>query len=136
MIVVSFTGVRKLEELWRTPKPIEAAQNDGDNALVDEWYEYQFEWDASKAQRNARDHKVTFEEAAEVFADANALSLFDTEHSNGEDRWITLGIDQAGRLLVVCHTFQELSETRARVRIFSARRTTKGERRSYQKHDL
>ena len=99
-------------------------------------YEYQFEWDASKAQRNAREHKVTFEEAAEVFADANALSQFDTEHSNGEDRWITLGMDQAGRLLVICHTFQEITRVRARVRIFSARKATRSERRCYEKHDL
>ena len=92
--------------------------------------------DASKAQRNAREHKVTFEVAAEVFADANALSQFDTEHSNGEDRWITLGMDQAGRLLVVCHTFREITKVRARVRIFSARTATRGERRCYEKHDL
>jgi len=48
---------------------------------------------------------------------ATALSLFDTEYSNGEDRWITLGIDQAGRLLVVCHTFREISKVRAIIRI-------------------
>jgi len=52
-----YRGEKKLEELCCIPKPIEAAQNDGDDALMDEWYEYQFEWDASKAQRNARDHK-------------------------------------------------------------------------------
>ena len=40
-----------------------------------------------------------FDEAIEVFSDAAALSQYDTEHSNGEDRWITLGMDQAGRLL-------------------------------------
>jgi len=103
---------------------------------VEEPYDYQFEWDPDKAERNAREHQVTFKEATEVFADANALSQFDTEHSNGEDRWITLGLDQAGRLLVVCHTFHEMSKTRARVRIFSTRKATKGERRSYEKRDL
>ena len=104
--------------------------------LVEEQFEYQFEWDPSKAQRNVREHKVTFEEAVEVFSDLDALSQYDTEHSNGEDRWITLGMDQAGRLLVVCHTFQEITKVRARVRIFSARKATRGERRSYEKHDL
>ena len=103
---------------------------------MDERFEYQFEWDASKAQTNAREHKVTFEEAVEVFADSEALSQYDTEHSNGEHRWITLGMDQAGRLLVVCHTFQEISKVHARVRIFSARKATRGERRCYEKHDL
>ena len=68
--------------------------------------------------------------------DAHALSLFDTEHSNGEDRWITLGIDQAGRLLVVCHTFQEISKVRAINTPFSARKATRGERRSYEKHNV
>ncbi len=104
--------------------------------LVDEQFEYQFDWDPSKAQRNAREHKVTFEEAVEVFSDADALSQYDTEHSNGEDRWITLGMDQAGRLIVVCHTFEEITKVRARVRIFSARKATQGERRCYEKHDL
>ena len=104
--------------------------------LVDERFEYQFEWDPSKAQRNAREHNVTFEEAVDVFADPEALSQYDTDHSNGEDRWITLGMDQAGRLLVACHTFQEISKVRARVRIFSARKATRGERRCYEKHDL
>ncbi len=66
------------------------------------------------AERNAHEHQVNFEEASEVFADANALSQFDTEHSDGEDRWITLGLDRAGRLLVVCHTFHEMSKTRGR----------------------
>ena len=99
---------------------------------MDEPFEYQFEWDPSKAQRNARDHKVTFEEAVEVFSDADALSQYDTEHSDGEDRWITLGMDQAGRLLVVCHTFQEITGVRARVRIFSARKATRRERKQYE----
>ena len=103
---------------------------------MDEQFEYQFEWDPSKAQRNARKHKVTFEGAVEVFSDSDALSQYDIEHGNGEDRWITLGLDQAGKLLVVCHTFQEITRLRARVRIFSARKATRGERRCYEKHDL
>ena len=103
---------------------------------MDERFEYQFEWDPIKAQRNARNHKVSFEEAVEVFSDGDALSQYDTEHSNGEDRWITLGMDQAGRLLVVCHTFQEITKFRARVRIFSARKATRSERLSYEKHCL
>jgi uncharacterized DUF497 family protein len=45
-------------------------------------------------------------------------------------------MDQAGRLIVVCHTFEEITKVRARVRIFSARKATQGERRCYEKHDL
>ena len=103
---------------------------------MDEQFEYLFEWDPIKALRNAREHKVIFEEAVTVFSDADALSQYDSEHSNAEDRWVTLGMDQAGRLLVVCHTFQEISKLRARVRIFSARKASRGERLSYEKHDL
>jgi len=55
-------------------------------------FEYQFEWDPIKAHQNARKHGVTFERAATVFLDPQALSGFDEEHSQEEDRWITLGL--------------------------------------------
>lgn len=58
---------------------------------------YDFQWDPEKANTNRRKHKVTFEEAARVFLDPNALSLYDDEHSGAEDRWITLGFSSAGR---------------------------------------
>ena len=66
-----------------------------------------FEWDAKKAASNLRKHGVSFEEAAEVFRDPLALSLFDENHSQSEERWITLG--QAGdrKLVVVVHTWRE-----------------------------
>ena len=67
-------------------------------------FEYQFEWDPIKAHQNARKHGVTFERAATVLLDPQALSDFDEEHSQEEDRWITLGLDRTGTLLIVCHT--------------------------------
>lgn len=68
-------------------------------------FQYQFEWDPAKARQNARKHRVTFERGAIVFKDPNALSLFDEEPSDEEERWITLGLDETGVLLVISHTF-------------------------------
>jgi uncharacterized DUF497 family protein len=96
-------------------------------------FQYHFEWDAPKAATNVRKHGVSFEQAATVFHDANALSLFDPSHSGGgEDRWITLGVDDRGRLLVVCHTWRETAGTAAKCRIISARQATRTETRQYQ----
>jgi uncharacterized DUF497 family protein len=94
--------------------------------------EFHFEWDPKKAKTNARKHKVSFERAATVFRDAEALSLYDRAHSEGEDRWITLGMDSQGQLLVVCHTWRESGEGAASCRIISARKPTKAEVRRYR----
>jgi uncharacterized DUF497 family protein len=96
-------------------------------------FQYQFEWDTVKARQNAKKHRVTFERAATVFLDANALSLFDDQHGEDEERWITLGLDRTGALLVVCHTYREETETSARVRLISARKATKNETKKYQR---
>ena len=74
---------------------------------MDRQFEHQLEWDRVKALRDAREHGVSFERAATVFLDPRAMSIFDDEHSEEEERWITLGLDRAGVLLVVCHTFRE-----------------------------
>ena len=65
---------------------------------------YNFEWDPEKAKTNYRKHGVNYEEATTVFRDPTAISIFDDEHSEKEERWITIGISNAGRLIVVCHT--------------------------------
>ena len=83
-------------------------------------FQYQFEWDPTKAQQNTRRHRVTFERAATVFLDPNALSVFDEQHSEDEERWVTLGLDRTGALLIVCHTFREETETSAMIRLISA----------------
>lgn len=62
---------------------------------------YEFEWDPEKARANQHKHGVPFEEAATVFLDPRAVSLYDEEHSEQEDRWITLGFASTGRILVV-----------------------------------
>lgn len=93
---------------------------------------YDFEWDPLKAESNARKHGVTFDQAATVFLDALALTIFDVEHSQHEERWFTLGYDATGGLLAVAHTFQPASPERTRVRLISARPATARERRFYE----
>ncbi len=97
-------------------------------------YEYQFDWDPVKARSNAKKHRVTFERAATVFQDPSALSQFDMDHSEFEDRWVTLGLDSTGTPLVVCHTFKDLGPRSAAIRIFSARKALKVETKQYRRH--
>jgi uncharacterized protein len=87
----------------------------------------QFAWDPKKAASNLRDHKLTFEEASSIFGDSLAITFDDPDHSEGESRLLTFGLSEQGRLLVVCHT-----ERRGVVRIISARRATRAERRIYE----
>lgn len=88
---------------------------------------YDFQWDPQKAQSNGLKHGVNFEEAASVFLDPRALTIYDLDHSRDEDRWITLGVSKDSRLLLVCHTFQQKSPYTATIRIFSSRKGTKKE---------
>ena len=60
-----------------------------------------------------------------MFLDPNGLSLFDEQHSEEEERWITLGLDQTGALLVISHTYHEEAENSARVRLISATKINK-----------
>ena len=96
-------------------------------------FEYRFEWDPAKANRNRTKHRVGFERAATVFLDPNVLSEPDEQYSGDEERWITIGLDIAGTLLVVCHTYREEKETCASIRIISARKATKNESKQYER---
>jgi len=86
-----------------------------------------------RTRKNLTKHGVGFEEAATVFLDPSALSIYDTEHNEVEDRWTTMGFSSGGRLLVVCHTFQVMDRRRSRIRIISSRRSTRKERKFYGK---
>ena len=97
-----------------------------------ERFEYRFEWDPGKASRNAKDHGVTFEQAATVFLDARLLSQLDEEHGENEERWLSLGLDKAARLLVVSHTYRDVTPRRATIRIISARNATRPEAKAYE----
>jgi len=92
---------------------------------------YTFEWDPRKAHDNIDKHGVAFDEASTVFRDSKALSILDPDHSETEDRWITMGISEKGRLLIVIHTFQEEREDAATIRIISSRKATKRETETY-----
>jgi uncharacterized DUF497 family protein len=104
-----------------------------DNAGVEKAFQYQLEWDPVKARRNLTKHGIAFERAATVFLDPQALSLPDEEHSQDEERWITMGLDRSGALLVVCHTYREETETSARIRMISARKATRNELKQYER---
>ena len=86
----------------------------------------QFEWDARKDASIRTKNGIPFEEAATVFADPRSLTVPDPEHSRQEDRFVLLGLSYCGRLLVVVHT-----ERGDNLRIISARKATRSERRQY-----
>jgi len=86
-----------------------------------------FEWDPNKARSNLRKHKVSFEEAVTALSDPMAATGTDPDHSISEDRYVTFGVSERGRLLVVAHT--EQGDT---IRIISARMARKGERQIYE----
>jgi len=88
---------------------------------------YDFEWDTNKAVVNFQKHKVTFERATGVFRDPNAISIPDEDHSADEERWVTIGIDQAGSVMVVVHTFVPLAADLCKIRVISARKATQTE---------
>ncbi len=94
---------------------------------------YDFEWDPRKARANIRNHRISFERASTTFRDPHLLSVPDQEHSENEERWITIGIDESGSVLVLIHTFRKISRSLIRIRIISARRATKSEIRTYEK---
>ena len=85
------------------------------------------EWDPKKARLNLRKHKVSFEESATALSDPMATTGADPDHSITEERYITFGVSERGRLLVVAHT--EEGET---IRIISSRLASKGERKLYE----
>jgi uncharacterized DUF497 family protein len=86
-----------------------------------------FEWDPRKAAQNLRKHGVSFQEAATVFGDPFALTFDDPDHSATEQRYITVGMSNAGRVLIVAH-----ADRGENIRIVSARKTTRSERRHYE----
>ncbi len=88
----------------------------------------EFVWDESKAALNLEKHGVSFEDAATVFQDEDALRIFDPDHSEDEDRFLLLGTSATLRILVVCHCYRE-NETQ--IRIISARKATANEIGTY-----
>lgn len=87
-----------------------------------------FEWDKRKETSNVKKHGVSFHEASTVFLDTHSMTFYDPDHSDDEERFITLGIAATYRILFVSHTDRGMV-----TRIISAREATKKECESYEK---
>ena len=88
-----------------------------------------FEWDPKKAKENLEIHGISFDEASTAFGDTLSLAIYDPLHSDEEDRFVLIGNSYRNRLLVVVHT-----ERTDRVRLISARKATKKERKQYEEN--
>ena len=86
-----------------------------------------FEWDPRKAAANLAKHKVSFEEAVTVFGDPLGGITDDPRHSMTEVRYVLLGQSDRRRLLAVMYT-----ERGQGIRLISARKATRRERREYE----
>ncbi len=86
----------------------------------------EYEWDPAKAKANLRKHRVSFADAALALEDPRALTLADPDAS-GEQRFVSLGSDPSGRVVVTVFTSRG-----GRTRIISARRASRNERRTYE----
>jgi uncharacterized DUF497 family protein len=86
-----------------------------------------FEWDEKKSERNFKKHGVSFEEASTVFGDPLSLTIDDPLHSTEEHRSVIIGQSIQNRILVVVH-----AERGERIRIISARITTRHERKTHE----
>ena len=115
--------------------PLRAPALQPANALIVRSRQYfyaLFEWDPVKAVANLAKHGVSVDEAMAVFADPLALSVLDRTAPAGEERWITMGVAGLAGLLLVVHTHIEFDATTAIIRIISARRPTRNERKQYE----
>jgi len=86
-----------------------------------------FEWHKEKAIENIKKHQVSFDEAKTIFNDPHSITLFDSQHSIDENRYIDIGYSSKGRLLVVVYT-----ELDSNIRIISSRKATQSEQRAYE----
>jgi uncharacterized DUF497 family protein len=93
---------------------------------------YEFEWDEAKAASNLRKHGVTFDEAMAIFGDPLLLTIADPDHDGVEERWVSVGENDKGRLVLAVHTFIERDSSNAVIRLISVRRPTKNEARQYR----
>jgi hypothetical protein len=90
--------------------------------------EITFSWDVRKDRENQLKHGISFEEASTAFADENARLKHDPDHSQQEDRFILLGFSAKLRILVVAHSYRADGN---QIRIISARKATRNERKQY-----
>jgi uncharacterized protein len=84
-----------------------------------------YQWDTDKATANLRKHGIDFADAVSVFTDDLAVTA--SEERFDEERFITIGIDALGRVLVVVYTWRGNE-----IRLISARKATRSERKQYE----
>ena len=87
----------------------------------------EFEWDPEKAAENVKKHGVDFSEGMTVFNDPLEVTISDPDHSENEQRFLSIGVSTAGRPLVVAYT-----ERAGRTRIINAREASPRERKHYE----
>jgi uncharacterized DUF497 family protein len=87
----------------------------------------EFEWDPAKAESNLKVHGVSFDDATTVFRDRLSITIADPDHSAFENRFVDIGMSHRMELLVVSY-----SERKDKIRIISARRATRAERKNYE----
>jgi uncharacterized DUF497 family protein len=92
-----------------------------------------FSWDPQKAILNFEKHQVSFEEAATVFADENALDWADTTHSKSEVRFKRLGLSVSEDVLLVVYTLRSSENGKETIRIISARMASRKERQAHSR---
>jgi uncharacterized protein len=88
-------------------------------------------WDSRKARKNLEKHGVSFEEAATVFADPEALEWEDTAYSRDEERMKRLGLSTTGRILMLVYTWRRTRNDQEAIRLISARRASAKEQKAY-----
>ncbi len=93
-----------------------------------------FEWDANKARDNIRKHNISFEEAKTVFNDPLLVTFPDEEHSQSEERLISVGVSAKDKMLLVVHTERRETEEFLLIRIISCRKATRFERKAYEEN--
>jgi uncharacterized protein len=84
-----------------------------------------YQWDKNKAATNLGKHGIDFADAVAVFSDDLAITT--TDERFDEERFITIGLDALGRVLVVVYTWRDRE-----IRLISARSATRQERRQYE----
>ena len=87
-----------------------------------------FEWDENKNAININKHGIDSVEASSIFYDENAVMFDDPEHSDGEERFLLIGMSRSLNVLTVCHCYRSNDEV---IRIISARKATKTETEFY-----
>ena len=88
-------------------------------------------WSEKKNRGNIRKHSIDFDEAKSIFDDHLQISMSDPDHSFNEWRFITIGMSEKNRLLIVAHTYRD-----DKIRLITARKPTRRERKTYEEGDF